>query len=164
MSFVASLRLVCSVIDCSTIYGSVYSGSLGSRLPRFSNVCRLRIIKTRTERRRPGTEASIVFWLTGSIYRRRAAARAGRPRTRMRSLVGVYTFRIDRGIPEHALIIRKTSIDIHQGAGGARQCQAVFAPVRAESAPAAAAAVAAVITSCTAAGDDTHLSNYLVSP
>ena len=26
-------------------------------LPRFSNVCRLRIIKTRTERGRPGTEA-----------------------------------------------------------------------------------------------------------
>ena len=28
-------------------------------LPRFSNVCRLYIIKTRTERGRPGTEASL---------------------------------------------------------------------------------------------------------
>ena len=33
---------------------------LSPGLPRFSNVCRLRITKTRTERGRPGTEANVL--------------------------------------------------------------------------------------------------------
>ena len=52
----------------------VASSSLGSRLLLFraclnySNVCRLRIIKTPTEQGRPGTEARQAGWVCQTVH------------------------------------------------------------------------------------------------
>ena len=71
-------RTCCVVLNCSGLHPHgplhcVYPWSIpglphvilkSPGLPRFSNVCRLRIIKTRTERGRPGTEAThYAYWL-----------------------------------------------------------------------------------------------------
>ena len=81
--------LIITILGCSA--GTGYPGSLGSRSPlrvlimpmrkrktfeeRSSNVCRLRmrIIKTRTERGRPGTEAR--YWVLGMTSSRPRAMR-----------------------------------------------------------------------------------------